>query len=298
MRRNSAAVLRAPVSAAVAFALLSLACAGIVDVVFKRYSAADRSRGVYVLGMGVVWMVLQAGIVVSTGALPRLDADTIAFGMAAGLLIAVSNTLLIESLTHIDVGLGSTIYRLNTIAVVVLAVVLLDEALTGIKLTGVVLGVGAIVLLFERKHAHAEARSLYRIFFALVVVASLLRACFGILAKFATQHGIDLQLMLLVNAPIWIAVGALYAWRRRERIHVDAATLRYAMISGALLCGVANFLMLAVARGEASVVVPIANMSFLVALLISAGMGMERLSARKLVAVALAVAAIFVLARA
>lgn len=39
-------------------------------------------------------------------------------------------------------------------------------------------------------------------------------------------------------------------------------------------------------------------MSFLVALLISAGLGMERLSPRKLLAVALAVAAILVIAQA
>lgn len=285
-------------SAAVAFALLSLACAGIVDVVFKRYSAIDRSRGLYVLGMGLVWTVLQAGVVLGTGTELRVDAATLGFGLAAGLLVAVSNTLLIESLTHIDVGLGSTIYRLNTIAVVVLAVVLLDEALTTIKLTGVLLGVAAIALLFERNQTHAAARSVYRLFFGLVVLASLLRACFGILAKVATLQGIDLQVMLLVNAPVWVVVGGIYAWRRREPIRVDAATLGYVVISGALLCGVANFLMLALARGEASVVVPIANMSFLVALLISALLGMERLSARKLVAVALAVVAIVLLARA
>lgn len=285
-------------NAAVGFALLSLACAGITDVVFKRYSAVDRSRGLYVLGMGLVWGILQVGLAVATSLHLRLDAEALTFGVAAGLLLAPANVFLIESLTHIDVSLGSTIYRLNTIAVVVLAVILLDERLTAIKLTGVLLGVAAIVLLYERKHAHAQARSLYRLFFALVVLAALLRAGFGVLSKFAAIRGVDLQAMLLVNCLVFILVGAVYAWRRRERIEVGGATLGYVAVTGALIFGVANFLMLAVARGEASVVVPIANMSFLVALLISAGLGMERLSARKLVAVALAVAAIFVLAQA
>lgn len=285
-------------NAAVGFALLSLACAGITDVVFKRYSAVDRSRGLYVLGMGLVWGILQVGLAVATSLHLRLDAEALTFGVAAGLLLAPANVFLIESLTHIDVSLGSTIYRLNTIAVVVLAVILLDEQLTAIKLTGVLLGVAAIVLLYERKHAHAQARSLYRLFFALVVLAALLRAGFGVLSKFAAIRGVDLQAMLLVNCLVFILVGAVYAWRRRERIEVGGATLGYVAVTGALIFGVANFLMLAVARGEASVVVPIANMSFLVALLISAGLGMERLSARKLVAVALAVAAIFVLAQA
>lgn len=285
-------------SAAVGFALLSLVCAGITDVVFKRYSAVDRSRGLYVLGMGFVWGILQVGLALATSLHLRLDAQALTFGLAAGLLLAPANVFLIESLTHIDVSLGSTIYRLNTIAVVVLAVLLLDEQLTAIKLTGVLLGVAAIVLLFERDHAHPEARSVYRLFFALVVLAALLRAGFGVLAKMAAIRGVDLQAMLLVNCSVFIMVGAIYAWRRHERIQLGGATLGYVAVTGALVFGVANFLMLAVERGEASVVVPIANMSFLVALLISAGLGMERLSARKLLAVALAVAAIFVLARA
>jgi drug/metabolite transporter (DMT)-like permease len=285
-------------SAAVAFALLSLACAGLTDIVFKRYSQVDRSRGLYVLGIGVTWTIIQSAIVLTTGDDIRFDAQTLAFGVAAGLLVAVSNTLLIESLTHIDVGLGSTIYRLNTIAVVMMAVFLLDEPLTGIKLTGVLLGVAAVIALFERNHEHAEARNVFLLFFVLVVIASLLRACFGILSKMAVLRGVDLKTMLLVNAPIWIAVGAVYAWSRREDMRVTGTTLKYALASGALICGVANFLMLAVERGQASVVVPIANMSFLVALLISAGMGMERLSLQKVAAVGLAIAAIVVLAQA
>ena len=247
---------------------------------------------------GLTWTLIQSAIVLAGGNGLRLDAQTVWFGLAAGVLVAVSNTLLIESLTHVDVGLGSTIYRLNTIAVVVMAVFLLDESLTAVKLAGVLLGVGAVILLFERNHAHAEARNTFLLFFGLVVIASLLRACFGILSKVAVLRGIDLKEMLLVNAPVWIAVGAIYAWRRREDIHVTGSTLKYAAVSGALICGVANFLMLALERGQASVVVPIANMSFLVALLISAGLGMERLTPRKLVAVALAVAAIVVLAQA
>jgi drug/metabolite transporter (DMT)-like permease len=289
---------RPQLSAAVAFALLSLACAGVTDVVFKRFSQANQSRGLYVLGMGLTWTIIQSAILLAAGNGLRLDAQTVAFGLVAGLLVAVSNTLLIESLTHIDVGLGSTIYRLNTIAVVVMAVLLLDEPLTGLKLTGVLLGMGAVILLFERHHEHAEARNAFLLFFGLVLLASLLRACFGVLSKVAVLRGVDLKAMLVVNAPVWIAVGAIYAWWRREGLRVTKYTLKYAVISGALICGVANFLMLAVERGQASVVVPIANMSFLVALLISAALGMERLTPRKLTAVALTVAAIAVLTQA
>lgn len=283
---------------AAAYALASLVCAGLTDVVHKRYSGVARSRGLYVLGIGVTWTLLQSAIVWAMGEGLRLDAPTIAFGLAAGVLVAASNILLIESLTHIDVGLGSTIYRLNTVAVVVMAVFVLGESLTGVKLAGVLLGITAVILLFERVHPHVQARRTFLLFFGLVVLASLLRACFGILSKLAAQHDVNLMAMLLFNAPVWIVMGGIYALWRKERIRVTRATLMYSATSGALICGVASFLMLAVARGEASVVVPIANMSFLVSLLISAGLRMERLTPRKLAAVGLAVAAIAVLAQA
>lgn len=285
------------VSAAVGFALVSLLLAGMNDVVFKRYARVSRSRGTYVLGMGVVWTALQATIVFLGGAEPRIDQETLLFGLTAGVLVALSNMLLVESLTHIDVGLASTIYRLNTIAVVILAVVLLGEPLTGLKVTGVLLGVGAVVLLLERSR-HAEARKVFAAYFAIVIAASLLRACFGVLAKAAALRGVDLQVMLLVNAPVWILVGAAYAIGREGGLRVGAATIGFSLVSGTLICGIANFLMLAVSLGEASVVVPIANMSFVFALLLSVLLGMERLTPRKVAAVVLAAAAIVVLSRA
>ncbi|MCK4501932.1 MAG: hypothetical protein KAU22_02790, partial [Desulfuromonadales bacterium] len=108
-------------SSAVLFALLSLVFAGINDVVFKRYSAKDRSRGTYVLGIGLVWFVLQISTFVVRGLEPQLTTVTLGYGLAAGLLLTTSNLLLLESLTPIDASLGSTIYRLNTVVVVVLS---------------------------------------------------------------------------------------------------------------------------------------------------------------------------------
>jgi drug/metabolite transporter (DMT)-like permease len=282
-------------SAAVGFALLSLVCAGLTDIVHKRYSQVARSRGLYVLAIGVVWTLLQAAIVIGWGTGLRFDATTLAFGLGAGLLVALANIFLIEGLTHVDVGLGSTIYRLNTIAVVIMAVFLLDEPMTLLKATGIAFGVAAVFLLYEPGRTRAQPRDVFVLFFAFGVVASLLRAGFGVVSKMAALRHVDLATMLLVNAPVWIVVGAFYAFTREKRVDVRSKTLLYAASAGILICGVANFLMLAVARGEASVVVPIANMSFVVALAISVILGMERMQPRKAAAIGLAIASIAVL---
>ena len=61
--------------------------------------------------------------------------------------------------------------------------------------------------------------------------------------------------------------------------------------------GIVKSLITALQFGEASVVIPIANMSFIMALLIALALRMERLSMRKTTAIAIAVAAIVLLSR-
>ena len=89
----------------VVLALLSLVCAGINDVVFKSYSGKDRSLGIYVFGIGVVWTGLQAAAFKVRGQPFSDDAATVGFGALAGLLLTGSNILLLESLRRIQVSL-------------------------------------------------------------------------------------------------------------------------------------------------------------------------------------------------
>jgi drug/metabolite transporter (DMT)-like permease len=282
---------------AVSCALASLACAGVSDVVFRVYSRQRRPRGAYVMGVGIVWTILQGALVLMEGGGATFGMTLALLGLGAGVLVAFSNLLLVASLAHVEVSLAATIYRLNTIVVIVLAVVLLGEGVTGEKVLGVLFGLAAIALLFRRSET-TEVRTRFLLGFGLAVTAAILRAGFGILSKFAQMEGADLQVMLLVCAPVWILVGAAYGFVREGGIKPSRALVRFSCLSGALICGVANFLAMGLARGEASVVVPIANMSFLFAIFLAAGLGLERLSARSLFAALLAAIAIVLLASA
>jgi drug/metabolite transporter (DMT)-like permease len=278
-------------STAVYFALLSLCFAGLNDVVFKRYSAKERSRGTLVFGIGLVWLLLQLLTLLGNGGMPRFDSSTLLFGGAAGAVLAVSNILLIESLTHIEVSLGSMIYRLNTVGVAVLAVLLLGEAVTATKAAGIGIAVLAVALLVQRSPAVAGGVS-RGVFVWIAILASLLRAIYGVLSKAGLNRGADAETMLLLGAASWLVGGFLYARLREGRFRLTGKKAVYALLSGVLVYLIVNFLIAAVARGEASVVIPIANLSFVAAMLISVLLGMERLSVRKIVAVACAVTAI------
>ncbi len=45
----------------------------------------------------------------------------VGYGLIAGPMLVLANILLIESVAHLDISLGSTIYKLNTIGFVVLS---------------------------------------------------------------------------------------------------------------------------------------------------------------------------------
>lgn len=282
---------------AVLFALVSMAFAGINDVVFKRYALSTRARGTYLFGIGCVWLTINAAgaaALQGTGDGLRWNALGLGVGLVGGALLALSNLGFIESLARIPVSLGATIYRLNTIGVVLLSVLLLGESLGLLRGAGIVLGVLAVLLLYER--GHTAASHIAAAFVGLAVAAALLRAAFAVLAKWAVIEGADARVILTLAPLAWIAIGAAYAHQREGRFRITRQKAHYALASGALIAVVAGGLMFAIERGDASLVVPIANLSFAVSLLISVGLGMERLSLRKLAALGCAALALFALA--
>ncbi len=281
-------------SRAILFALLSLVFAGVLDVVYKRYSRKDRSRGTYVFGIGVVWAVLQCATIAISDETLVVDATSIGYGIFAGLFLTLSNLLLLESLTHIDVSLGSTVYRLNTIGVVAMAYLFLGEDLGGVKLAGIGLGIVAVGLLYQPDTGEVdqEHRQHFLPFFLMAVVASLFRASYGVITRGGILHQADPQTMLLLCAISWIIGGALYARLREGRFKLTSKKISYALITGILVFLVVDFLMLAVKYGEASIVIPIANMSFIMAMALSVALRFEPLSSRKVAAMVVACLAI------
>jgi drug/metabolite transporter (DMT)-like permease len=279
------------------YALLSLVCAGMNDIVFKRYSSKDRSRGMYIFGIGITWSILQT-LAFDLKTIPlALDSTTIIYGLSAGLFLTLSNILLLESFTHINVSLGATIYRLNTIGVVILAFILLREPIGLVKSTGILCGVTAVLFLYN-KDDHSGHLSHFQFFFWMVIVASVFRATYGVVSKIGISLNANPDTMLLLISSSWVVGGALYAKFRERRFRITGKKLAYSVVSGLLVFLIVNFLMLAIETGQASIVIPIANMSFIVALFIAKIMGMEVLNFRKCCAISLAVLSIALLAKA
>ena len=285
-------------SAGVGFALLSMLFTGIIDVIYKVYARESRSRGMLLCVMGLVWGSLQALWWVSTGLPVRIEFDGIGLAITAGLFLTISNIALMEALTHIPLGMGSTIYRLNTIGVVVLAWLLLGEGAGWLKLSGIGCGVMAVLLLYQPNVGQTRVKSReFAVFCAIAVLASVMRASYGVASKAGLSAGTSPEVLMLTAASCWVIGGFAYAALRERTIALSGSALRIAVLAGLVAFAIVNTLIAGLARGEASVVVPISNLGFLTALAISVGAKWEPMNRRKGFAIGMAVAAIGLLSQ-
>jgi len=276
------------------FALLSMIFAGINDVVFKKYSAKERSRGMYVFGIGVTWAILQMLYMQRQSVPFNIEINTIQYGLIAGGLLTASNILLVESLTHINVSLGSTVYRLNTIGVVILSFLVLGESVGAYKILGIIIGVIAVLSMYRGGNT-VNNDGKPAIFLWLCIFASLFRALYGVVSKAALTAKADPQSILLLIAFCWVVGGAFYAKAVEKRFLVTKKKIIYSLLSGFMVFCIVNFLMTGLKYEQASVVIPIANMSFIVALLVSIVLKIEQLDVKKSVAACLAISSILLL---
>jgi len=261
------------------FALSCCLCTAVNDLVFRLYARKIRSRGAYVLIIGLVWTLAFSLFL-------KFDfvswKTTLLWGIVSGVFSVVANILLIEGMSHNDAGICSTIYRLNLVVVAFGAFILLGETVTAMKLLGILFALAAVFMFFLDS-PHGGHTDKAKLGFYLVGIAALLRAGMGLSYKYAFMEGADRNMLLLVNGVSWVIGGAIYAIYREKHLgeKFGKKSWRYGTVSGLLICGIVLFMALALQHGDAAVVLPLAQMSFIA----TCGLGIlflkEKLSFKK-----------------
>jgi drug/metabolite transporter (DMT)-like permease len=246
---------------ALIFALSCCFCAAVNDLVFRLYARKKRSRGAYVLIIGIIWTLSFLAVPKSLSVNWQ---TTIIWGVISGILSVSANIMLIEGMSHNDAGICATIYRLNLVVVVIGAFLLLDERLNITKILGIAFAVAA-VLLFYLDGQQNSVRSKVKLGFYLVAFAALMRAGMGLSYKYALLNGTDRNILLVINGLFWIIGGTLYMFFKERKISskFNIKSWNYGILSGLLICGIVLFMALALQHGEATTVLPLAQMSFL-----------------------------------
>ncbi len=276
---------------AIIYALVCLLFTAVNDFVFKLFASEGRSsRGGFVAIVGIFWFLALVW-------LPKNPdsslAMTLGWGAVSGFFSFTGNILLIEAMSRQSAGLCSTIYRLNMVFVVIGAFFLLDENISLLQAVGIGLALVAILaFLPDGKDANARPTGFY-----LALLAAILRAGMGLSYRYAFLQGADKNGIVLINSLFWIVGGFLYAWvRENDRNLKDRRVLGYGVLSGVLVAGIVFFMAGSLSSGAASIVLPIAQMSFLITFVLSAIFLSEPCTFRKLGALACGGLAVMMLA--
>ena len=280
---------------AVIFAFCCIFCSAMNDFVFKLFARKPRSRGLFVLVIGAAWSIASLFLPGLKGSSWQI---TIIWGIISGLFSVIGNLLLIEAMGKQSAGLCSTIYRLNLALVVPGAAIIFKEHNTLMQYIGIAAALAA-VLFFLPGSVTKEKRSDGKLGLILVIIAAILRAGMGLAYKYGFNLGASANGVNLINGFCWIIGGGIYfILRERNNALLDKWSRKvagYGILSGLFVFGIVFFMAHSVRLGNASIVLPIMQMSFVVTFVLSAVFLKEKITLYKFLALASGAAALLLL---
>ena len=220
------------------------------------------------------------------------------WGSLAGVFIFIGFHYFIRSLITGSVSTNASIFRMNFIVTVILVVILLGEPLTASKIVGLALSLLAAWLLLgagdnaERTPNKARRSSLVQ-----VVIATLAFGTSNFFHTVGLRHGAVPETLAVAQAALFMPIATVVVYFTDRTLRAPPVTFGYGAVAAIILLGATIFLLRGVADGQASVLVPIAQMGFIIAALLGIFILCERVTIRKAVGLVSALAALAVLAK-
>jgi drug/metabolite transporter (DMT)-like permease len=276
------------------FALCAMLCFGFSDLVYKRAAA----RGVPAHHLMMVQSWLYGFLVLIYGLITRtLDFRPGAlWGVAAGVFAYTGFYNFAKSLAGGAISINAPIFRLSFTLTALLAVLILHEPLEAFKLAGLACALTGVWLLMGSgagvSLTPALRRSLVRVLIA--------TACVGIanlIYKVGLLSSATPATLLVAQALVVIVMGTLNTLRIDSQITFGRSAALHASVTAVLLTAAFIFLFEGLARGQASVLVPVAQMGFVVTALVGFLFLREPFSLRKGAGLLFALAALACLAQ-
>lgn len=202
-----------------------------------------------------------------------------------------------EALKHVSAGVVYPIIRLNAALVVLFSIFFFDDRLSVYQFVGILIALLVILILTrhvaEEKEAPQE-RPRRGIGFAFIALCA--GSVAAISAKFAALYTHRLGFMA-----VSYFLGTVFAFGIRNRLghSHNVSDPKEAFLIG-LGMGLINFVgfylfLAALSRGPLSIVISIVGLHFIIAIILSAIIYKERLSAQKIMGISLAVLSVFLL---
>jgi uncharacterized membrane protein len=262
----------------VVYAVVAMVCYGLSDFIYKQAASAGIRADHFLMAQGWFFCPL---VILYALATHTLVLDPVAlWGSLAGVFIFIGFHYFIRSLITGSVSTNVSIFRMNFIVTVILVVILLGEPLTASKIVGLALSLLAAWLLLGAGDNAALA--------------------FGTSNFFHTvglRHGAVPETLAVAQAAVFMPIATVVVYFTDRTLRAPPVTFGYGAAAAIVLLGATIFLLRGVADGQASVLVPIAQMGFIIAALLGIFILRERVTIRKAVGLVSALAALAVLAK-
>ena len=281
--------------ATVLFALVSMVLVGAADFVYKRAAVAGAVPSSFLLVQSWFFGATAFAFGILTGTLRYHPA--LWLGPLAAVSVFAGARMFLHSLRHGEATANTPIFRLSFVITVALAILFLGEQLTLRKLAGFALAAAAILLLTAFPVGRLLRGRLRGAPGTPLLWALAAMGCMGLLNfiyKIAAHLGATAPAFIFSQFCAFTLIALFHALWWEGGLRLDRAVWSHAPIAGAFTSAGFIFLILALQRGEASVAVPISQMSFVMTTLLAAVVYREGFTLQKSVGLAAAVLTILV----
>jgi uncharacterized membrane protein len=283
-------------SPGIEYAFAAMLFYGLGDLVYKRGAAAGAPAHQF--------MMVQTWFFVPAVFLFGLFSESLTFnagawwGGLAGVFIVIGYYNFAHCLKAGSVSIVAPVFRLSFALTAALAVLLLGEPLTLAKCAGLALALGAVWLLLGGSAiGDAAARRRGRALLVRLMVATVAVAVANFIYKLGLRAGATPATLLVAQACTASVLATSFAARIDGGIRPSRAVLRHAPVAAIVLATAFILLLTGLKIGEASVLVPVAQMGFVVTALLGFVFMREPFTLRKGVGLLVALAAMASLAR-
>jgi uncharacterized membrane protein len=277
------------------YALGAMVCYGLSDFIYKQAAGAGVRPDHFL--MAQAWFFCPLVILYALATHTFVLDFAMLWGSLAGAFVFIGFYYFIRSLASGSVSTNASIFRLNFIVTAILVIALLGESLTLAKSIGLALALLATWLLVgavpDADRARVEAR---RSSLVQIAVATLAFGTSNFFHTVGLRHGAVPESLAVAQAALFMPLATSVVYIADRKLSPPAATFKYGAATAIALLGATILLLRAIAHGQASELVPIAQMGFIVAALLGIFVLRERVTIRRAIGLGSALAALIVLA--
>jgi drug/metabolite transporter (DMT)-like permease len=273
------------------YALAALVCYGVGDFIYKNATAAGVQAHHFL--MGQAWCFTPAIILYAWASGTLVITPATAWGALAGLFIFIAFYNFLRSLAAGSVSISAPVFRLNFLITALLAIIVLGEPVRpAMPLALALVAIWLLLGASERgKRPEINRRSLLS-----VLIATLALGIANFCHTLGLRHGGLPETLLVGQAVVFIVLSTAFVRIVDGRIAPPATIWKHTGAAAAVLLVAFLFMLHGVVRGPASVLVPIAQMGFVVTAALGIVVLREPMTRRKAMGLAAALAALAALA--